>query len=453
MRARLLAVTAAVLVATGLAWAGAWPETKHGDPDTGVERVGTEPRGSCAQCHVQHGSRDGTPTEGPFPFLLFAENDNALCATCHGGEGAHQVYPGLAPYEASSHYQSSGMVWPGPTPPSRPGSDAGKCVNCHDPHGKRDNRGILPALTTVREEGLCEECHDGSPGPDVARQLRQAFTHPVRTYAERHDAGEGNVPTRFGIGNRHAECVDCHNPHRSNRDAGSMPPEASARLWGVSRVEVTNGAAGTRPVYRYAGPGDIAFANEYEVCFKCHSSWTAQAVGQDDLGLLLNPANPSYHPVEARGRNRNVDPLAFANGWSWDRLVYCSDCHGSDDLAVRGPHGSSHRFILKARYDAVATPSTMDPADLCFQCHSYTTYADQGASAVEEGRSRFDHTGHVGRHGYSCFACHDTHGSTVQRALIGVGRGTVVSYVQDASGGTCTTTCHNVRNYTVNYPR
>jgi predicted CXXCH cytochrome family protein len=457
---RGLAAVFALAAATAWASGGAYRSTRHGDPDAGVLRLDGEPRGECGHCHDQHASRLGTATGGPFPYLLFAANDNALCATCHDPAGRHDVYPGMAPWSASTHAISSIMVWPGPTPPGRPAADAGKCVNCHDVHGNRDADGILPSLTAVREEGLCLGCHDGDPAPDVRGPFRRAFAHPIGT-SGRHDAAEGGDPSRFGAGNRHVECADCHNPHRGLRDrVPPSPPAASNRMVGVSRVKVTNGPAAANPIYTYAGPAETGFAAEYEVCFKCHSSWATQPVGQSDLAVLLNPNNPSFHPVEQVGRNRNIASDAFANGWSWDRLVYCSDCHGSDDPSVRGPHGSAYRHLLRRNYET--TPlAAMAPTDLCFDCHAWDTYANRTAATARLAASRFNppgtprgHAFHVGEAGYSCFACHLSHGSTQRSALVATGRAPgVAAYSQTPTGGSCTATCHGTETYSVNYAR
>ena len=459
---RGIAAGALLLAAvTAAASGGAYRFTRHGDPESGVLRLPGEPRGECSQCHDQHASRGGAPAGGPFPFLLFAANDNALCATCHDGPGRFDVYPGTAPWSTSTHALSSVVVWPGPDPEGRPAADAGKCVNCHDAHGARDESGVVPSLASVREEGLCLGCHDGSPAPDVRTPFLRAFRHPVATTG-RHDAGEGGDPARFAGGNRHAECADCHNPHRGAADrVPPAPPAASNRILGVSRVKVTNGPAATRPVYTWAGAGETGFAAEYEVCFKCHSSWTTQPVGQSDLALLFNPNNPSYHPVEQAGRNRNVDPLAFANGWSWDRLVHCSDCHGSDEPSVRGPHGSAYRHLLRKDYATASTAAPMAPTDLCFECHSWDTYANDRAPDASLAASRFNppaegrgHAYHVGRRELSCYACHLSHGSTQRPALIATGRTPgLAGYAQGATGGSCTPTCHRPVNYAVNYPR
>ncbi len=115
--------------------------------------------GSCEQCHVQHGG--GSPN----PFALFAPNTNALCATagCHGAPAVNNIYQGPTPYNASSHAMNTVMVWPGPdatvdsgAPPAKLSGDAGKCVNCHTPHGYRDAAGfvIIIGVLLLRPSGL-----------------------------------------------------------------------------------------------------------------------------------------------------------------------------------------------------------------------------------------------------------------------------------------------------------
>jgi predicted CXXCH cytochrome family protein len=468
VRRRLSAPLAGLLAGIALsAVGGNYTVTKHGDGFNGVLRLPDEPRGDCAQCHDEHASRLGVPTGGPYPFALFAPDDNQLCATCHSASTASGIFQGTASYANTSHAASGGTVWPGPVPPSRPGSDAGKCVNCHDPHGKADASGLIPSMTFAREETLCVACHDGSPAAkDVASQLQKIYRHPVATITGKHSASEGGDPAKFAaapVNNRHSECSDCHNPHAAARDvAPPVAPSVSGRLLATSRVRVTNGAAGSKPVYTYAGPADTWPEAEYELCFKCHSSWTAQPATQSDLGVLLNLNNPSFHPVEAQGKNRNIAAGAFANGWTWDRLTYCTDCHTSDDPTVRGPHGSAYQYILKQPYVASpAYPATTSSTGLCFDCHAYATYADDQSPDTVKGYSRFNrpqwaygHTFHVQQKQVPCYSCHASHGSTVAPGLVAIGRSPgITSYTQTATAGTCTPSCHGRWTYMVNYAR
>lgn len=443
-----------------------YESSKHGDPVTGVLRLPEEGPGACSQCHDEHASRDGVPNGGPFNRLLFTVDDETLCYECHSIESTSNVYPGNVVWADSSHSTSPGAYWRGPDPPARSPSDAGKCVNCHDPHGADDAGGVVPSMTRLREETLCTGCHDGVAAKDIATQIAKAWRHPVER-SERHSAAEGasSSPAQFddsGAGQRrHAECADCHNAHVSRADGvAPVAPEASQRIHGVARIAVNNGAAGTRPIYNWKGAADLIDPREHEICFKCHSSWTTLPQGKPDLAVLTNPSNPSYHPIQAAGKNSGIDPAAFETGWAWDSKVYCSDCHGSDDPQVRGPHGSNHRFILRAASATTSTPQASAPADLCFSCHRYDVYGDPLAGSATQQASRFNdpaqrgHAYHVGEQSIPCHACHETHGSTTQPALVATGRTPgIVLYSQNAGGGTCTPTCHVGRAYAVNYAR
>jgi len=448
-----------------LAKGGVYTTTKHGNPTSGVSRVSGDPIGACSHCHYEHASVGGVSTGGPYDFLLFAGNTSSLCYACHNTSSAINVYQGSTAYNPSSHALSSQMVWPGPTPVARTSSDAGKCVNCHNPHGYRDGTGLVPNMAIAREEILCYPCHDSSgPGArDIQSQFLKTYRHPIGTSGI-HATSEGADPSRFGAtsNNRHSECEDCHNPHAAKAEGlPPSPPNVSNRLLGVSRVRVTNGAAGSVPAYAYVPPGDPGTAREYEICFKCHSSWTTQPVGQSNLAVYFNPNNPSYHPVEAQGKNRNINPLAFVNGWTWDRLMFCSDCHGSDATTVEGPHGSANRYILKKPYTASSSTRTMAATESCFDCHRYDTYANNNATNTVKGYSRFNqpafsqgHTYHVGSRRYPCYACHQSHGSAAMPGLIVTGRSPGLnSYTQTTTGGSCSPTCHGTETYTINYAR
>jgi hypothetical protein len=264
---------------------------------------------------------------------------------------------------------------------------------------------------------------------------------------------------------RHAECEDCHNAHvlRPDPPLGPSGIDASTTTLGVSRVAVLNGPAGSPPAYTFLAGRDTLTppVAEYQLCFKCHSSWTTQPAGQTDLARVLNPANPSYHPVEAAGRNPGVSAAAFVPGWNASSITRCGDCHGSDFGTTRGPHGSIHRRILRRPYVDSPVERDMTPDELCFACHAYDVYANDRSPDLVLAASRFNppterrgHAWHASSRRVSCFSCHVSHGSSTLPHLIATGRSPgIVSYVQSPTGGTCSPTCHGSKSYTVNYAR
>jgi predicted CXXCH cytochrome family protein len=346
---------------------------------------------------------------------------------------------------------------------------ANKCVNCHDPHGWADGVGVIPNLLVAREENLCLTCHDGFPAmTDVRSDFQKPFRHPAPEWFDRHRGAGESLPEDFGTSptdQRHAECEDCHNSHVARADrAGTLaPPAASKTLLGVSRVQVLNGGAGSVPSFVFSPESDTLSAPvaEYQLCFKCHSSWTTQPFGQPDMAVLFNPANPSYHPVEAPGKNPNIASFAFIGGWDSSSMMYCGDCHGSDLEMTRGPHGSIYQHILKRPYTASSFDHTSTPDELCFACHAYDTYADKSSPDLIQSASRWNepefdkgHAWHVDGRGVPCYACHDSHGSTTLPHLLVTGRNPgLIDFTETATSGTCTPACHRAKTYTVNYAR
>jgi predicted CXXCH cytochrome family protein len=352
---------------------------------------------------------------------------------------------------------ADGALWPGGQygslfPAMADPTQRGGCNNCHQAHGWPDAASPsndYPMLLVDREENLCYTCHDGSPATKNLRaNFARTYSHPVALIG-RHSPKEDGNPASYGNANRHSECSDCHNPHAATADyTASVLPAAPGSLSGVARVSVNN-LSSSNIVYTFRGPSDPTPVKEYEVCFTCHSGWTTQPSGQSNHAAKFNHLNPSFHPVEAAGKNLNINAAAWVNGWTGNRLMYCTDCHTSDDTTIRGPHGSANRWILKKPYATGNTPALASNG-LCFDCHSYSVYASSSTSTVgSRWRGNSDRPGHT-HGGYNCYACHDSHGSSTQPFLIGH---TMTTYTRTATGGTCDPSCHGSENYTVAYPR
>jgi predicted CXXCH cytochrome family protein len=440
-----LLVGAAASPAGAGAKGGAFRDSPHGRRDSGVQRVPGQRRGACAQCHGSPRDAAGGRVEGGRGHTkLFAPNDNGLCFTCHKAGLAVGTFLGEQQYAQSSHGRSPSATWPGPSPRPRPADDAGKCVNCHDPHGVKDAAGLVPDLLKVRGAALCLGCHGGNPAPDVAAAFQKTYRHPL--------VADGAVALTSGVpGGAGATCGACHNPHAASSDpVRPRPPEAARALLGVARARVANGAAGSPPLQRLAPASDTAVVREYEICFKCHSGGAGRPPRGSDVAAALNPANASFHPVEAQGRNPGIDRRAFAQGWSAERLVACSDCHASDDGLVRGPHGSSYPRLLKKRHVTGPGAQHALESDLCFDCHAYGTYGDALGGAGGTFSRFAGHASHVAK-GYSCWACHESHGSATLPALLALRSPGLIAFTQAPDGGSCTVSCHVTAPATASY--
>jgi cytochrome c553 len=402
-------------------YAGVYTSTKHGtDADRSVVTTGFPytTKGLCAHCHEMHASFEDaemTPpaAEGPSYYTLFQDNfgasTNELCYSCHEtftlgsmplGYGRYGIYQGKTKFNNSIHFTSPNMLWsPDPSPPGPPFSptsslvDAGNCHNCHNPHGYDDGTGnpiqqmlfakdSMTGDSPAYELGGCEACHDGTQAgasKNIQAQLNKAYAHPTHSYNNRHTLPETGVSeggSSFGPTNRHAECVDCHNPHTVNAGTHTPPGNSVSNvLFGVWGVEPTWPSIWTQPTsFTVLKPPTYpdGAQYEYQICFKCHSYYglgsltngVSSIIGPSGTNITdqaweFNPNNKSAHPVVVSLNNQtgSYSPRALASSQMsspWDTSVgtqtmYCSDCHGADDegTGAVGPHGSAVKFMLK----------------------------------------------------------------------------------------------------------
>jgi hypothetical protein len=263
---------------------------------------------------------------------------------------------------------------------------------------------------------------------------------------------------------RHAECVDCHNPH-------------AARAHPIGVVRGTYGQVVKGPTLHAAGvtlsgreTDEAQF--QYEICFKCHADGitrprlrTSRQVGQTNVRLEFQLSNPSFHPVAGPRRNRDVvsliAPLRVGS------VITCMDCHNSDTArsaggsGANGPHGSIYPSLLSLPYEtADFTVESARAYALCYKCH------DRDSILGDESFSR--HRRHIVDIRTPCSVCHDPHGvyrgqgnRTNHSNLINFDL-SVVMPADTPSGrrveyedrgqfaGSCTMTCHGFPH--VNFP-
>jgi len=313
------------------------------------------------------------------------------------------------------------------------GGGSTHCLYCHGSNARRATRpaavpfDIIPPRVSL---------------VDVEKDLTKNFRHPVLDAPGIHRANEV-LPERDPKAPRHAECVDCHNPHRLN------------------------------PVNRFAGIGGkregtvlTEATEEKDVCYRCHAESANLPPTSTNKRIEFSKENPSFHPVEEEGKNlavvslirpyreRKVDPDDISR-------ITCSSCHGSDDPnGTRGPHGSNTRHILNAPYstDDLRNESDLTYA-LCYRCHSR-----QSILANESFRYHSLHIqgkNHLANEGTSCSTCHSPHGSTEYRYLIRFNRSVVsptkegkLMFVErgtSAFSGECYLTCHGVEHNPKSY--
>lgn len=297
------------------------------------------------------------------------------------------------------------------------------CINCHSPHKGNGKPYILRQVeqntcymgaASARNVSPCHGTGTRAAGNDVESILARTYGHPVNTT----DGVHTNLDTLYGTGNtriddtagkgikwsdsKHAECYDCHNPHRTGLNkhvdiATNWYPTTPSNSTGMAQGYALYAVNGVEPTWptRWTQPTTFTTVEkstkEYQICLKCHSYWglgTAKPLRDGetneplskhtgffatDQGWEFNPYNRSAHPVVmslnamvAFGGNtiggngaiagRYAPPLSatyLKSPWNvnpGNQTMMCSDCHGAEDettSGVKGPHGSSRSYMLK----------------------------------------------------------------------------------------------------------
>lgn len=331
----------------------------------------------CGSCHDAHDNTFGQ-------FLVAPLHYSELCRHCHVKSGWSE-----------SLHNTSTATWngSGENPWFHTGFQSvaeNACENCHDPHGAE---GATRLTNFYPEENNCLICHNGNVArEDLQPDFLKQYRHNVYQYTGIHDPVEEGI-----VENIHVECSDCHNPHYS-RGQTAEAPDVSGPLAGVRGIDTD-------------GNEVQAASFQYEICYRCHAdspvkpgSRTVRHIEQDNVRLEFDAANPSFHPVEVQGQNANVPSLIAPLTES--SIIYCSDCHSSDNSAAAGPHGSIWPGLLKFRYEtADSTSESLQVYELCYQCHERSIIINSGGSFGEEV-----HRKHIVEEITPCNTCHDPHG-------------------------------------------
>lgn len=311
------------------------------------------------------------------------------------------------------------------------------CGSCHMgfdfKYGGGANRCLLCHGTPTRQtEGWVKE---RKYLVDVSKDFGKTYRHPVFEKRGVHDAKEV-LPETSPTAPRHADCVDCHNTHKSTHES---PFE------GIKGLKKGN----------YTTP--ISF--EYELCYRCHGDSANLPVRSTNKKLEFATTNPSFHPVEAEGKNLAVvsliRPYREKKTASNDvTTLKCGDCHASDDPnSPRGPHGSKFQGLVVENYNTgdniVESAHTYA---LCYRCHKRSSILANESFPLHSRHITGEQNFKGG--GTSCYSCHSSHGSIENRYLIRFNRDIVsesstgkLKFVEKGSysfHGECWLTCHGV---------
>lgn len=330
----------------------------------------------CASCHDPHLRETNEATVGKQKFLRlnrFQENasgngtynqtNDIICLACHDknqGNFGSWSYSAHANQQVSTQTYTAAAITQRDFPANIPVWRAA-CLNCHDTHTVPGARRLLregtDSIATPKTGGnsaieeTCYQCHSASGTsilntlttvPNIKSDFALTYKMPITSAnqaagTEKHDIGGNFSDATFvdctgtankcgkdfiesrallGVGalaNRHAECTDCHNPHRvvkfkdfrgtagsgsisGTPDAsGTHPHTDTAMTHSNIASGVLRGTWGVEPSYtsnsfhvmpnsytvKRGDPGSSTdntaaathLTREYQVCLKCHSDY------------------------------------------------------------------------------------------------------------------------------------------------------------------------------------
>lgn len=494
------------------------PSLTQTNPSTGNPAVklinGNVQCESCHNAHVQ-------TIDSSNMFLVVDNTNSALCQACHSTVPTNPIqmatkktatsgqastsragsvsttttsYNPLTAWSTSAHAQagnqSSKSANVGPYTTVRRNG----CMSCHTTHNAQGGGALLnPAKQTApnldASAQTCINCHNGGSAVSPAiTNVYQEFSkkgHPFPTNSNPHSLDEGAILNK----NRHATCVDCHEPHAAQKTASFESTAIRGSQDGAQGISAVDGVTVVNPAL-----------NQYEVCFRCHAGSTGKqalaiygylptrlVTGGDALNLVppLSKNAISSHPVTHDRQSPLPQPSLLKCMWNLDgrtqgRLMgarlLCTDCHNSDDnrefggSGPNGPHGSQYSHILERRYEfsqvapgvppmggpgtaiqnllpVVLDPGANGPYSLCQKCHDLAN--------ILSNASFSKHSLHISA-GFSCSVCHSAHG--VPNATAGLSGDRLVNFdiavvaqndilntpiAYNRVSGTCTLKCHN----------
>ncbi|MCL4439238.1 MAG: Ig-like domain-containing protein [Firmicutes bacterium] len=428
---------------------------------------------TCVNCHGPHSASKNPlsaglsnsdisdPANTLNPFTTASGDISKFCAGCHNSSPPTAVNNGsaLVPYSVvfpNGNITSNGGGWnksayTGASPAGHY-TQGYQCDKCHDNHGSPYSRLTLlpedPSSAPSATSGICLQCHGNQAGrpagaanvyTDLTAGSDSTYRHPTLYNTGLHSDTE-TFPQ--STANRHADCHDCHDPHSANNGnpktvntTTNTAPAASNDLRNATGVTVSTWPAAWNTV----PGGNYTFGtvtNEYELCFKCHSSFNgnfpappAGAIAETDIAKEFNPNNASFHFLGIGTSTSKTNAGTYVSPFNTNSKLYCTSCHGAAGTAVTSPgaiHGSSNRYILKAPY-TTSTGTSGTGNDLCFKCHDPNTYGGVGSNPnTAASASGFSNSSkgnlHVYRtkHRVACVKCHSAvpHGSQNKKLLV-----------------------------------
>ena len=379
--------------------------------------------------------------QGSRPVKAFKDGSRfkANCSKCHNAQNNEPVpnFTDVATHDSKQRRLIStfGGAVSDPLLPSNP------CFRCHHKTTDTGTPGGGPLKAVANRDYLDASAMTAASQDTWASFNGKAFGHKVGLA---NYTSHSPTETSSDISShKHITCADCHNVHAAkvgNHTTGS-----------ATLAPVLTGTAGVTPTFSATNWGGVtsyaqtsSSSSEYQICFKCHSgantsyaTWGgAGAAAWTDIGLEFSPNNRSGHPIVTGLNNypNSLAPKALATAqlsapWNVNvgtQTMTCSDCHATDSVSSKGPHGSSVKWMLAGTnkawpyqgaannggstgtywtYSNRATGQGTAAGLFCLNCHPVT--------GTNSAHSTGNHSG------YKCVECHIRvpHGGKMSRLL------------------------------------
>lgn len=299
---------------------------------------------------------------------------------------------------------------------------AAGCTICHDA-GKINQVNASGVRSDLNK--VCLICHDElqsflKKGPHSETGLHSAIQK--NGCASCHDPHQSSVKSLLRHANKSEGCVQCHEPMKHAIDKGHH------------KTFHKEGCLSCHDPHQSKNQ-NLLKGSEDQLCLKCHGTHKG-------------------NELKKTGKIPEKTPLIKIGNWhhgqSSGKNLKCSQCHTV--------HGNDQPAFLKAKYSSETYQAFSDQSlKLCFQCHNakLATETKENVKKITGFRNgdlnlhQLHIKGTVRKR--SCAACHEVHASN-QEMLMKTGFQThgikfPIKFEKNASGGNCTTACHQKYSY------
>lgn len=233
-------------------------------------------------------------------------NMTAFCLRCHGGtppvaaRSLTQVVPFTILFPQLAF--SNGSGWDKTSYLSTKHSQNGMgCEGCHEPHGSQYPSLQKRGEDTASTSGECLTCH-----ANIGSAMNQASHHPTLEISGKHIDTE-TAASKLDTSNRHAECVDCHDPHSS-----AVTVKSGDSLCLDCHVQgSTSGFSGSGGINLHLGS-----THSQQACNACH--------------VTVPHGSPNAKLLSTTAIDANSKLISFTgstNNWSKDSCTTITGCH------------------------------------------------------------------------------------------------------------------------------